>query len=283
MGPAMATPPRSYEQLRSAIVARFPELSRRLQQIASHALDNPNDLALETIARVATRAGVQPSSLIRFAKAFGFSGYSAMQLVFRQHLTDASPDYRTRLASLVDEGGVATLLDQFVEAEIAALRRLRGQKRLAALLEQSFELVAAAETVYLVAQRRSFPIACYLAYVLAQLQVRSVLVDGVGGMLSQQVSQATRRDVLLAVSFKQYSTEVVSAVREAKQRGVKLVAMTDGPLSPLAQLADVSLELEQAAVGMFRSLGVSMTLGVAWSVGLGRALDAKRRPQRRRA
>src|SRR3954447_16229434 len=93
-------PPATFAELEKAIIERFPGLSKRLQQIASHALDNPSELALETIAAVAQRAGVQPSSLIRFAKVFGFSGYSDMQRVFRLRLTDAMPDYKERLKSL---------------------------------------------------------------------------------------------------------------------------------------------------------------------------------------
>jgi len=66
----------SFDDLQRAIIDRFPGLSKRLQQIASYALDNPSEVALETIASVAERADVQPSSLIRFAKVFGFPGYS---------------------------------------------------------------------------------------------------------------------------------------------------------------------------------------------------------------
>ena len=275
--------PETYDQLEKAIIEQFPSLSKRLQQIASHALDNPSELALETIAAVSQRAGVQPSSLIRFAKVFGFSGYSDMQRVFRLRLTDAMPDYKERLKSLngAEEQGeeakdVNALLEQFVEADIVGLRRLQQNKRLGALLDQAFRLITDSETVYVVAHRRSFPIACYLAYALSQMNVRNVLVDGVGGMFMQQVSHATSKDVIIAISSKAYSPDVAQVVREAKQRGVKIVAMTDSPLSPLAEHADVSLEVQQASVGLFRSQAVNMTLAVTLIVGLGRAVEAKR-------
>lgn len=275
--------PETFDQLEKAIIEQFPSLSKRLQQIASHALENPSELALETIAAVSQRAGVQPSSLIRFAKVFGFSGYSDMQRVFRLRLTDAMPDYKERLKSLngtEHEGeeakDVSALLEQFVEADIVGLRRLQQQKRLGSLLDQAFKLITDSETVYVVAHRRSFPIACYLAYALSQMNVRNVLVDGVGGMFMQQVGHATSKDVIIAISSKAYSPDVAQVVREAKQRGVKVVAMTDSPLSPLAEHSDVSLEVQQASVGMFRSLAVTMTLAVTLIVGLGRALEAKR-------
>ncbi|WP_437972101.1 MurR/RpiR family transcriptional regulator [Sorangium sp. So ce260] len=280
-----ATHPETYEQLEKAIIKQFPSLSKRLQQIASHALDNPSELALDTIAQVSQRASVQPSSLIRFAKEFGFSGYSDMQRVFRTRLTDAMPDYKERLRSLNGaegapseeaKGDASALLDQFVEADIVGLRRLQQQRRMGPLLDQAYKLITDSEIVYVVAHRRSFPIACYLAYAFSQMNVRNVLVDGVGGMFMQQVGHATNRDVIIAISSKAYSPDVAQVVREAKQRGVKIVAMTDSPLSPLAEHADVSLEVQQASVGMFRSLAVTMTLAVTLVVGLGRAVEAKR-------
>lgn len=275
--------PETYDQLEKAIIEQFPSLSKRLQQIASHALDNPSELALETIAAVSQRAGVQPSSLIRFAKVFGFSGYSDMQRVFRLRLTDAMPDYKERLKSLngteaqgEEAKDVNALLEQFVEADVVGLRRLQQNKRLGTLLDQSFKLITDSDTVYVVAHRRSFPIACYLAYALSQMNVKNVLVDGVGGMFMQQVGHASSRDVIIAISSKAYSPDVAQVVRESKQRGVKIIAMTDSPLSPLAEHADVSLEVQQAAVGLFRSLAVTMTLAVTLIVGLGRAVEAKR-------
>ncbi len=282
--------PETYDQLEKAIIEQFPSLSKRLQQIASHALDNPSELALETIAAVSQRAGVQPSSLIRFAKVFGFSGYSDMQRVFRLRLTDAMPDYKERLKSLSgnevqgeDAKDVNALLEQFVEADVVGLRRLQQNKRLGTLLDQAFKLITDSETVYVVAHRRSFPIACYLAYALSQMNVRNVLVDGVGGMFMQQVGHATNRDVIIAISSKAYSPDVAQVVRDSKQRGVKIIAMTDSPLSPLAEHADVSLEVQQAAVGLFRSLAVTMTLAVTLIVGLGRAVEAKRQGNGRKS
>src|SRR5262245_42262467 len=92
--------PENFDDLQKAIIDRFPRLSKRLQQIASYTLDNPSEVALETIAAVSERAAVQPSSLIRFAKVFGFDGYSEMRRVFRTRLTDGMPDYNERLRSL---------------------------------------------------------------------------------------------------------------------------------------------------------------------------------------
>ena len=282
--------PESFVDLQKAIIEQFPALSRRLQQIANHVLENPSEMALETIAAVAHRAGVQPSSLIRFAKVFGFSGYSDMQRVFRLRLTDAMPDYQERLRSLAGQqigdatgersgpraNATSSLLEQFVQADITSLQRLLQQERMSELMEKAFRVIADSETVYLVAHRRSFPVTCYLSYALSQMNVRNVLVDGVGGMFFQQASHATSSDVMWAVSTKTYSSEVVQVVRESSQRGVRVIALTDSPLSPLAEHAGIAFEIHQGSVQMFRSLAAPMTFAVAFIVGLGRYLEGKK-------
>ncbi len=54
--------PTSFTALQAAIAQRQNSLSPRLRQIAEYALSNPNDMALETVAQIAERAGVQPSA-----------------------------------------------------------------------------------------------------------------------------------------------------------------------------------------------------------------------------
>ena len=45
-------PAANYDELKAAISARFPSMSRQLQAIARFALERPNDLALGTVALI---------------------------------------------------------------------------------------------------------------------------------------------------------------------------------------------------------------------------------------
>ena len=73
-------PPRSPEALRNEIVRRYEQLSPRLKQVAKFVLENPNDVALQTLAVIAARSKVQPSTIVRFAKTFGYEGASGRSL-----------------------------------------------------------------------------------------------------------------------------------------------------------------------------------------------------------
>ncbi|KLN60370.1 hypothetical protein WH96_11485 [Kiloniella spongiae] len=269
--------PGTYDALRNELATRHDELSKRLKQIAEYALENPNDMALETVSAIAARAKVQPSSLIRFAKAFGYTGFSEMQKVFRSHLVENGSNYKERIRSLSRDNArqsnsSSVVLDDFIDGGIAALNNLRHVVS-PEKLEQAVETLANADVIYLTAQKRAFPIASYLAYALAQLDKRCVLIDGNGGMFFEQARSIRKGDVLLAISFKSYASEVVQLVKETKNKDIPIVSISDGVLSPLAQHSDVCLEVEEVEVHAFRSLAASMTLALTLVVALGRALD----------
>src|SRR5215218_9377062 len=91
----------TYEALRAEIARRHPRLSDRLQVIAEFALDHPTEIALGTVAEVAQRAKVQPSAIVRFARALGYGGFTEMQQVFRSRLVaGVAPSYKARLARM---------------------------------------------------------------------------------------------------------------------------------------------------------------------------------------
>ena len=72
-----------YEHLRNELGVGYSNLSGRLQKISRYAMSLPNEMSLETIDVITQRAEVLPSSLIRFAKSLGFSGFREMQKVFQ--------------------------------------------------------------------------------------------------------------------------------------------------------------------------------------------------------
>lgn len=267
----------NYEQLKNAISAVHPTLSRQLQKIARFALERPNELALGTVAAVAEAADVQPSALIRFANALEFAGFSDMQQLFRARLLERSGSYRERIGrmhSSADAGAPdAGVLHQFIGDAIDELSHLEDNLG-AADLAAAAKLICGAGRVHVFAQRRAFPVACYLAYALGRLELKTQLVAGLGGMLDETLRGIAAKDVLLVASFQPYSPEVVEAARSAHARGVRVIAITDSALSPLKPTATVCFELGQGPNPDFRSLVAPLCLAQALVVSAGHRLTA---------
>lgn len=260
--------PRDTRELKEAIVSRHDDLSPRLRQVAAYVLDHPNDMGLETLAVIAERCGVQASTIVRFAKAFGYEGASQMQRLFRDELisTTPSPSYAERVRQFNRQGGNAgevlephNLLQEFSKSNIIALEHLKDAID-ARELERTVDLIVDATNVYLVGLRRSFPVAAYMAYALRHVDKPAHLIDGLAGMLVEQSSMITGDDLLFAISYRPYAKETAAIVERARTAGATVVAISDSQLSPVAREADLFFEVNDAEVRNFRSLTGSMCL-----------------------
>ena len=283
------TAPLTADALRAAILERHDGLSKRLQQIARYVLDEPNELALDTLAVIAERIGVQPSAIVRFAQSFGFDGATQMQRLFRDGLLsgNAALGYGERVRNLSEtvgrrsKDGGAGLLSEFIEGNALALQNLAqtvSDQEMAAAVK----LVERADTVVIVGFRRAFPVASYLAYSLQQTGKRTLFVDNVGGMAAQQVRTITPRDLLIAVSYQPYAGETVQAVETAVERGAKVLSISDSVVSPIARQAELVLQVRESEILAFRSLSASMCLAQALVIGFAFESSAKEKPAPRR-
>ena len=269
----------TYDELKDAIARGYPEMSKQLQRIARFALEKPHDLALGTVAAVAEATEVQPSAMIRFANALGYRGFSDMQQVFRGHLVERSASYRERIdllrrKQLNGQRAPAGVLHQLVGDSVAELGHLEETIH-ESDLKAAVKLVAGADRIHVLAQRRAFPVAAYLAYALGQLELKTHLLDGAGGMLRDNLRAIGRDDLLIVASFRNYSPDVVEAADVCATRGVPLVAITDSPLSPLAAPAKVCFQLADDSSKPFRSLVGPLCLAQALVMSTGHFLADK--------
>jgi DNA-binding MurR/RpiR family transcriptional regulator len=284
---AMGAPAANYDELQAEIGRRFAGLSRQLQQIARFALEHPQEVALDTVAIAAQKAEVQPSAMVRFAQALGYGGYTDMQRIFRDRLVERSTSYRERIASIrrVRPRALSrpkAVLHDFVADSIAHLSHLEEHVT-PDKLETAVQLLARAGRIHVLAQRRAFPVACYLAYALGQLELPVTLLDGVGGMVREQARAIRAGEALIAVSFRNYSPEVIELAAETFRRGVPVVVITDSAVSPLARGATVAFDLGDASDRPFRSLVEPICLAQALVVSVGHELAEAATPRKRKA
>jgi len=279
----MSTLASNYEQIQAEISRRFPDLSRQLQRIARFALEHPHDVALDTVAEAAAKVEVQPSAMVRFAQTLGYGGYTEMQRIFRDRLVQRSSSYRERIVTIQRSAPALSrpkaVLHDFVADSIAHLSRLEEHLTVERL-DSAVELLAGARRIHVLAQRRAFPVATYLAYGLGQLELAVSLLDGVGGMIRDQVRGIRPDDALVAVSFRNYSPEVLELAADAHRRGVPVVVITDSAVSPLARSATVAFDLADDSDRPFRSLVEPICLAEALVVSVGHRVTRGARPKR---
>ncbi|MCU0827612.1 MAG: MurR/RpiR family transcriptional regulator [Tabrizicola sp.] len=266
------SPPSTIHAFHDRLLALRGTLPRRLQDCADYLLAHHDQIALSTVAQIAERAGVPPSAIMRFCQILGFSGFAAMQKLFRDALTSSPPDYATRLHNLKARGAdhPAALLAEFVEAGRLSLEGLTKDLD-EDVLDQCVDLLSRARIIHLAGFRRSFPVASYLSYAFDKLDVPCLLHDGVAGLGQRSAMQPG--DALLAITFAPYSGETLDLARHAQHSGLAVVLLTDPPPTALLDLADAILTVREVDFGAFRSLSAAIALALALAVAVAARRD----------
>ncbi len=279
-----AAPKLTVDALLTRISAEYDVLSKQLKVIARRVEQNRHHLGIIGIRDLAAQCEVQPSAIVRFAKHFGFSGFTEMQRIFRDGLAEQlapNRNYEERIRKVIESGGgnlsSVDIANEFLGSGIAGMQQLRRR-----LDNRSFNtavnLLAKSDNIWLVGSRRSFSVAVYLDYALQHTDKRIMLMSAIGSMQYDQVRAVRKNDVMIAISYRPYAEETVRVAKEALKRGARLIAITDSLMSPLARDAQVAFIVEDNSTLGFRSLSSTMGLAESLFIALAYRLELPHLP-----
>lgn len=231
----------SIEDLIASVNDRLTPTERR---IAEAVTADPSLLAFGTVADLAVRVETSPPSIVRFASKLGFSGYRDLQAFAQDGLSQRLTRPRQRIRH--PHGSLAPIRVAVEESLHAAFETL-DESQLATLAEP----IVRAPSVWILSGETSMVGAYALRSGLAMVRPHVTLVEEHG--VGRDLSGATRGDVAVVFDFARYRRSSVTAARTLADLGVDIVAITDGPLSPLSSLTQTWVGLDIPAVGPFDS------------------------------
>jgi DNA-binding MurR/RpiR family transcriptional regulator len=255
--------PESYEELRAVLSSGTVRLPNKLRQVAIYLWQHPTVVALGTVTSLAEQVGVQPSTLVRFAQTFGYSGFSDLQDIFKAYIRSGQQDAKG--ASPADGQAsteAATLVDGFVKSSTVSLSRVTERLDLQAF-ETMAATLAAAKLVYIVGSKRAFSVSSYVSLALSKLDIRNITVDNVGSAAFEHMRLATQADAVLAISFTPYNSITPELAASAGQRRVPILSITDSAFSPLVPLSKAYVEVVEEDFSGFKSLAATLSVAMA--------------------
>lgn len=264
---------KNINELNVLLQARHTKLSKKMKLIAFYIIDQPQQIALNTLAVIADDIGVFPSTLVRFAKHIGFSGFTQLQELFKVQITQSAVNYRQRITDVkkITEGEISTscanIFHDITSRNIIATKLLSEQIEVE-LIEQSVQALCVADEVIVCGVNRARPVAIYFHYMLNNLGIRCRIVDSSSdeATLSHWFNETT---VLIAITYNPYSSVTTQAVNTAKQSNSTVILLTDTALNPVANLSDYLFAIHEAEVHTFRSLSATLCLAQAICVSIG--------------
>ena len=221
----------------SKIQTELPGFSKGQKQIARYILEHYDKAAFMTASRLGVTVGVSESTVVRFATELGYDGYPHLQRALQEMIRNKLTSVQRMEVSSDRLGGRDVLRTVLRALRLGVSRALNEIDRDA--IHIADDTRAGADRIYELGVRSSSALANFLGFYFNLLfdNVTLVHTNSVSEIF-EQVLRIGPGDVLFGISFPRYSKRTLSAMQYARDRGAKVIALTDSQLSPLARVAD---------------------------------------------
>ena len=255
------------------IKANMAGFSKGQRRIANYILENYDKAAFMTASKLGKIAQVSESTVVRFASALGYDGYPDMQKALQEMI-------RSRLTSVQriqvsnDRLSGTDLVTSVLQTDMEKIRMAIEE-----ISREDFDIAVdelmKAKHIYILGVRSSSFLAGYLHFYFHLIFENVTLVtNNSAGDILEKILRIGPGDVIVGISFPRYSQSTVKGIQFAKDRGAKLIAITDGPSSPLAPLGDDMLKARSDRISVVDSLVAPFSLLNALIVAAGQRKNA---------
>ncbi len=215
-------------------------LTPEAQKAARYVLENPADVGVSTVREIAEAAKVKPNTFVRMARQVGFDGYEDFRTPFREAIRQGAVNFPDRARWLQDtrkSGALGALYADMAEAAIRNIEETFAgidadqMKRVAEVIWSSRQVFTLGVGVH-ISTARSF------TYLASTGMKQFHAIPRPGSTPVDDLAWADNQDVLIAITCRPFRSEVVEAVRIAKEQGLTVIGISDSPASPIIIGAD---------------------------------------------
>jgi DNA-binding MurR/RpiR family transcriptional regulator len=251
--------PSDYDSLVAVLESGYEALTPSGKKLASRLLTDPEGCAFLTTTDFAQLVDVNESTVVRFAKSLGLSGYPALVQICRARLrgTTQMVDRFQRLEHTASS--VENMLESATRQDIENITRTFAMVD-SNDWKRAVDTIARSECVYIIGLRKCYTVAYLLSFLLRLLREDVYLLDPRQGMLPEDLRRLGAGSAVVAISIHRYSRDTVRVFEYARTVGATTIALTDNYASPLARLADVTFPVDLASFSVLRSLTAMVSL-----------------------
>lgn len=242
--PRKAVHQQASSSIRNRIGKVLPTLTPAHRRIADYVLAHSFRAATMTIDELAEANAVSIATINRFAHTLGFGGFPAFRTELLRGFESALAPVERMRDELTRKATTVEVMAAALADTATNLEEIR-QSLPAEVCEQIVAAILGARRV-LVA---GFGTSGYLAGMLThglELYCHNIhSLAGIGGAAhgARTLFKLQPQDVVIVISFPRYVKDGIVIARKARERGAKIIALTDSPTSPLAPLSDLTLYL----------------------------------------
>lgn len=256
-----------YVDLIKVIQSNFNRLSKGQKLIAEYIMNDYDKAAFMTAATLGETVGVSESTVVRFANTLGFDGYRELQKELQELIKNKLTTVQ-RISLSSDFTDYENALKQVVKKDMDNMEKTFNEMDYQAF-ERAVEMTLKAEKVYVLGLRSSSFLAGYLAFYLNFLLDDVKVISPGPNDVFEQLLKATEKDVIIGISYPRYSKRTLEALDYGKDKGCKIIGITDSLISPAAQYADATLIASSNMLSFVDSLVAPLSLINGFIVAIG--------------
>lgn len=226
-----------------------PQLTAAERRVAQVVLERPQLVAFGTVADLATQAKAGAATVVRLAAKLGFDGFSALQSSVQNDLSRQLRPAVERIRELADHQLVErhrTIATSNVVATLDAASRSDVEGVVARLSDLDHPVLVLAGD----AERG---VALQFVHDLNALRADINIVSGSDVAVRRQLATTAASSTLVVIDLRRYERWLLEAVAMSQRADHTIIALSDGPLSPLAMAADYSFTLAAQSASPFDS------------------------------
>ena len=238
------------------------------KKLLNYILSNDEEAVFLTIQGLSKRVSVSVATVVRLAKALGYAGFPQFQqelrLLFRDKLTTVSRIQQAAQKEISEENVLVKVFQQDIENITETMKQVSVDD-----FRRFVKALNSAKRVVIIGLRSAHSLAVLMGVALEFLQ-RDVWVvtPGIGNMWDRLLG-LRKDDVVVGICFPRYTKETVEVLRFAQQKGIKTLAITDSPISPLARYAECVLPARCKMDSFIESFTAALSLINAIVTALG--------------
>lgn len=241
------------------IKENIPNLSKSNKRIAHFIIENVEDAAFLTAAKIAKEVGVSESTVVRFATTLGFDGFPQLQREISDFLkqklhSPAKIDFEN--TNLKGSDLVKKIMTDDSNRLLDSLNMIDETAFNAAV-----SMISKARKVYVVGVRSCEALASFFSFYLRMIVDDVVLVStSSSSEIFEQMINIDEQDVLVGISFPRYSMRTLKAMEFANNRNAGVIAITDSIHSPMNLYSSCNLFSKCSMAKLVDSLVAPMSL-----------------------
>ncbi|RYG72450.1 MurR/RpiR family transcriptional regulator [Lentibacillus cibarius] len=231
----------------------FSTLTKGLRKVGDYLLSDPMIFAIHPAKKVGQIIGVSETTVLRFCNTIGYTSYNILQKDVRKYLLDLNQRPIDGLEENIETNNLAESMKVDINNLKGTIEHLYLEE-----IENAIETIIDSERITVAGYYQSFTFAHWLYfnlnYVLGNVSLYRPENDA--GILDI----LPKKSCVIIFSYYRYALDTIRLAEEAKNKNIKVIAITDSRVSPIVKYADTVLTINISNKSLINKGPITLSL-----------------------